>query len=67
VIEDHVFTSPDLTDFMDVQALLSDEERMVRAQARQFVNAEVQPIIEHHAQEQQFPRHLIRPMGELGF
>jgi glutaryl-CoA dehydrogenase len=62
-----VFTSTELTDFMDLQALLSEEERMVRGQARQFVNAEVQPIIERHAQEQTFPRHLIRPMGELGF
>ena len=40
---------------------------MVREQARQFVNAEVLPIIEEHAQAQTFPRHLIRRMGELGF
>ncbi len=59
--------SRDLTDFMAFQELLTDEERMVREQARQFVNAEVLPIIEKHAQEQTFPRHLIRKMGELGF
>ncbi len=60
-------SSRDLTDFMGFQALLTDEERMVREQARQFVNAEVLPVIEAHAQEQRFPRHLVRPMGELGF
>ncbi len=59
--------SRDLTDFMAFQELLTDEERMVREQARQFVNAEVLPIIEKHAQEQTFPRHLIGKMGELGF
>ncbi|HEX9288036.1 MAG TPA: acyl-CoA dehydrogenase family protein [Anaeromyxobacteraceae bacterium] len=61
-------TSPrDVTDYMGFQDLLSDEERMVREQARQFVNAEILPIIERHAQEQTFPRHLVRPMGALGF
>jgi glutaryl-CoA dehydrogenase len=57
----------ELTDFMGFQELLTEEERMVRAQAREFVNAEVLPVIEKHAQEQTFPRHLIKPMGELGF
>jgi glutaryl-CoA dehydrogenase len=59
--------SRDLTDFMGFQELLSDEERMVREQARQFVNAEVLPIVEEHAQAQTFPRHLVPRMGELGF
>jgi glutaryl-CoA dehydrogenase len=61
-------TSPsDLTDYMRFQDLLTDEERMVRRQARDFVDAHVLPVIERHAQEQTFPRHLVRPMGELGF
>ncbi len=60
-------TSTELTDFMAFQELLTDEERMVRRQARQFVDAEVLPIIEKHAQEQTFPGSLVRPMGELGF
>jgi glutaryl-CoA dehydrogenase len=59
--------SSDLTDFMGFEELLTDEERMVRRQAREFVNAEVLPVIEKHAQDQTFPRHLVRPMGELGF
>jgi glutaryl-CoA dehydrogenase len=60
-------SSRDLTDYMAFQDLLTDEERMAREQARQFVNAEVLPIIEKHAQEQSFPRQLIPKMGELGF
>jgi glutaryl-CoA dehydrogenase len=60
-------SSRDLTDFMGFQDLLAEEERLVRTQARQFVNAEVLPIIEAHAQAQTFPRELVRRMGELGF
>ncbi len=62
-----MFTSAELTDYMDLRSLLTEEERMVQTQARQFVNAEIQPIIEQHAQEQRFPLHLVRKMGELGF
>jgi glutaryl-CoA dehydrogenase len=57
----------EITDYMAFQQLLSEEERMVRAGARQFVNAEILPIIESHAQAQTFPVQLIPRMGELGF
>ena len=60
-------TFTELTDFMGFQGLLSDEEKLVRETARQFVNAEVLPDIEQHAQGQTFPVDLILPMGELGF
>ena len=60
-------TSTEMTDFLGMRELLTDEERMVQSQARQFVNARVLPIIERHAQEQTFPASLVRPMGELGF
>ena len=62
-----MFISSELTDFMGFRALLTEEERMVQTQGRQFVNERVLPVIERHAQEQRFPRELIRPMGELGF
>jgi glutaryl-CoA dehydrogenase len=58
--------STEMTDFLGLRELLTDEERMVQAQARQFVNTRVLPIIERHAQEQTFPAALVRPMGELG-
>jgi glutaryl-CoA dehydrogenase len=60
-------TATDVTDFMGFQELLTEEERMVREGARQFVNAEVLPIIEEYAQRQEFPRQLVARMGELGF
>jgi len=57
----------ELTDYMGFQGLLSDEEKLVRETARKFVNEEVLPIIDEHAQKETFPAHLIKKMGELGF
>ena len=55
------------TDYMGLETLFTDEERLVRKTARDFVNREVLPIIEQHAQAQTFPRELAASMGELGF
>lgn len=60
-------TTTELTDYMHFQELLSDEEKLVRQTARTFVNEQVLPIIDHHAQEETFPAHLVRLMGNLGF
>ncbi len=57
----------ELTDYMAFQGLLSDEEKLVRETARQFINDEVLPIIDQHAQKETFPYHLIKKMGSLGF
>jgi glutaryl-CoA dehydrogenase len=57
----------ELTDYMGFQALLTAEEKLVRSTARKFVNEEVLPIIDKHAQAETFPAHLIPQMGDLGF
>jgi glutaryl-CoA dehydrogenase len=57
----------EITDFMEFQELLADEERLVRRQARAFVDARVLPVIERHAQAATFPLELVQAMGELGF
>jgi glutaryl-CoA dehydrogenase len=60
-------TGTELTDYMGFQGLLTDEEKLVRETVRKFVNDEVLPIIDEHAQKETFPLHLIKKMGELGF
>jgi len=60
-------TITELTDYMNFQDLLDDEEKLVRETARDFVNEHVLPIIDKHAQEETFPRHLVPLMGEMGF
>jgi glutaryl-CoA dehydrogenase len=54
-------------DFLEFDSLLSDEERLVRKTARQFVDDEILPIIEKHNREATFPLHLVPQLGELGF
>ena len=54
-------------DFLDLDSLLSDEERLARQTARQFVDEEVLPIIEKHNREATFPVELIPQLGALGF
>lgn len=56
-----------MTDYLGMEDLCSEEARMVRRTAREFVNREVLPIIEAHAQAQTFPAPLVARMGELGF
>ncbi|MGD2113965.1 MAG: acyl-CoA dehydrogenase family protein [Acidobacteriota bacterium] len=54
-------------DFIELDGLLSEEERMVRDTVRQFVDDKVLPIIEECNEEGRFPMELIPEMGELGF
>jgi glutaryl-CoA dehydrogenase len=54
-------------DFYDVDGLLTEEERAVRDMVRDWVEAEVMPIIGKHYIDHTFPKELIPQMGELGF
>ncbi|MBI3091437.1 MAG: acyl-CoA dehydrogenase family protein [Candidatus Tectomicrobia bacterium] len=53
-------------DFYNVSDLFSEEELMIRDTVREFVEKEVVPIIDAHAQAQTFPMGLIPKIGELG-
>jgi glutaryl-CoA dehydrogenase len=57
----------EMTDYMGLEELLTDEERLVRQTARSFVNEHVLPVIDDYAQREAFPEHLVAMMGELGF
>lgn len=57
----------EMTDYMGLRGLLSDEEKLVQQTARDFVNREVISIIDSYAQEEKFPAHLVKVMGSLGF
>jgi glutaryl-CoA dehydrogenase len=53
-------------DFYHLDALLTDEERMARQAVRDFVDAEIIPIIEEHYEKGTFPLHLRGKLAELG-
>jgi glutaryl-CoA dehydrogenase len=54
-------------DFLEFDTLLSDEERLVRDTARQFIEDNLIPIIEECNRAGRFPRELVKPMADLGF
>ncbi|EJN59660.1 acyl-CoA dehydrogenase 1 [Halogranum salarium B-1] len=56
-----------MLDYVELEADLDAEERMIRDTAREFVEEEVRPDIGEHYLEGTFPTDLISKMGELGF
>jgi glutaryl-CoA dehydrogenase len=54
-------------DFIEFDALLSEDERLVRDNTRKWVEDNIIPIIEQCNRDGRFPRELIPSMGELGF
>ncbi len=54
-------------DFLDFDSLLSDEEKLARQTARQYVEDKIIPIIEECNREGKFPKQLVPELGELGF
>jgi len=57
---------PDPYDFLAVDSLLHDEERMLRDTVRQFVNARILPGIEKWFELAEFPRELATEIGHIG-
>ena len=53
-------------DYYQVDDLLTDEHKLVRDAAREWVKREVSPIIEDYAQKAEFPKHLIKGLAEIG-
>ena len=58
--------SLDALDLLDVQSLLSDEERLVQDTVQRFVNDKVLPIIRECFEEHRFPEELIPEIASLG-
>ena len=54
-------------DFLELDSLLSEDEKVVRSSVRQWVEENVKPIIEKHAQAGTFPKELIPEIGKLGY
>ena len=53
-------------DFYRIDDLLTDEEKAHRDRVRQYVTAEVLPVIEQHAQALTFPLDAARGLAALG-
>jgi glutaryl-CoA dehydrogenase len=53
-------------DYYDLDALLSEEERMIRDTVRQWVDDELLPVIDEAYIGRYLPKQLVPQMGELG-
>ncbi|MFD2100666.1 acyl-CoA dehydrogenase family protein [Flagellimonas iocasae] len=60
---------PDLfeaPDYYNLDDLLSEEHKLVRDAARQWVKRDISPIIEEFAQKAEFPKQIIGGLAEIG-
>ena len=57
------FESPD---YYQIDDLLTEEHKLIRATIRQFVKKEISPIIEDYTQRAAFPEHLVKKFGDVG-
>mgnify|MGYP000038286249 CR=1 FL=1 len=53
-------------DFYEADALLTEEERLVRQTVREFVDAEVLPVLRDAWEKGEFPRGLVPKIAQLG-
>lgn len=57
------FQSPD---YFLLDELLNEEQKMVRETVRNYVKKEISPIIEDYAQRAEFPKQIIKQLGDIG-
>lgn len=58
-----LFQAPD---YFQLDDLLTEEHKLVRDAAREWVKREVSPIIEDACEKAEFPKHLINGLAEIG-
>ena len=58
-----VFESPD---YYNLDDLLSEEHKLVREAARDWVKRDVTPIIETYAQKSEFPKQILSGLADIG-
>ena len=56
----------DAPDYYNLDDLLSEEHKLVRDAARQWVKRDISPIIEEFAQKAEFPKQIIGGLAEIG-
>ena len=57
---------PGAGDFYQLEQLLSDDQRTLLQQVRDFMKTRVEPIINDHWTREEFPHHLLKDFAKLG-
>jgi glutaryl-CoA dehydrogenase len=63
IMPQDLFESPD---YYNIDDLLSEEHKLIRQAARDWVKRDVSPIIEKAAQDAKFPKSIIKGLAEIG-
>jgi glutaryl-CoA dehydrogenase len=58
-----LFQAPD---YYNLDGLLTEEHKLIRDAAREWVKRDVSPIIEEYAQKAEFPNQIIKGLSEIG-
>jgi glutaryl-CoA dehydrogenase len=58
-----LFTHPD---YFNMDDLLTEEHKLIRDTTRDWVKQNVSPIIEDYYERADFPKHLVKQLGEIG-
>ncbi len=58
-----LFQAPD---YYNLDDLLTEEHKLIRSAAREWVKRDVSPIIEEYAQKAEFPTQIIKGLSEIG-
>jgi len=53
-------------DFLDLDDLLTEEQKLIRSSMRDFVKKEISPYIEDWSQKDHFPYEIVKKFGEVG-
>ncbi len=53
-------------DYLNIDELLSEEHKLIRDSVRQWVNKNLDPIIEDHYEKATFPKHILKGLSEIG-
>lgn len=56
-----------MVDYFNLDELISEEHKIIRSSAKEWVNRRVKPIIDEYSHRHEYPEHLLKEMGELGF
>ena len=62
-MEKDLYQAPD---YYLVDELLTEEQKLIRDTVRAYVKKEISPIIEEYAQKAEFPKQIIKGLGEIG-
>ncbi len=55
-----------IPDYFQIDDLLTEEHKLVRQSIRDWVNTRLKPIIDEYSHKHEFPKFIVKELGELG-